>query len=281
MISSIVFLIIGLVLLVFSADFLVRGASRLACAMGISPLVIGLTVVAYGTSAPELSVSVMSAFKGQADIALGNVVGSNIFNVLGILGISAIIIPLVVHRQLVRFDVPVMIGFSADAHDHGLGRGDQPFGRPGAFRRGHLVHCVLIRSEPQGVEGGRRDDGGGQREIQGYVLEGVGDKHRLHPAGTGWPDARLQVAGRWRGDDRAAFRGVGVGDRIDDRLRRHLASGGGDLGGRGLEGRAGHRRRQCGRQQYFQHRQRARPGIHRLAEWHRSRHVRPALSTSR
>ena len=109
MISSIIFLILGLVLLVFSADFLVKGASKLAWAMGISPLVIGLTVVAYGTSAPELSVSVMSAFKGQADIALGNVVGSNIFNVLGILGISAVIVPLVVHRQLVRFDVPVMI----------------------------------------------------------------------------------------------------------------------------------------------------------------------------
>lgn len=112
MITTIVFLVIGLVLLVFSADFLVKGASKLAWAMGISPLVIGLTVVAYGTSAPELSVSVMSAFKGQADIALGNVVGSNIFNVLGILGLSAVIIPLVVHRQLVRFDVPVMIAFS-------------------------------------------------------------------------------------------------------------------------------------------------------------------------
>lgn len=109
---AIVFLILGLVLLVFSADFLVKGASRLATAVGISPLVVGLTVVAYGTSAPELSVSVMSAFKGQADIALGNVVGSNIFNVLGILGVSALIIPLLVHRQLVRFDVPVMIGCS-------------------------------------------------------------------------------------------------------------------------------------------------------------------------
>lgn len=109
---SIVFLVLGLVLLVFSADFLVRGASKLAWAMGISPLVIGLTVVAYGTSAPELAVSVMSAFKGQADIALGNVVGSNIFNVLGVLGLSALIIPLIVHRQLVRLDVPVMIVLS-------------------------------------------------------------------------------------------------------------------------------------------------------------------------
>jgi cation:H+ antiporter len=112
MTHAIVFLILGLVLLVFSADFLVKGAARLAAAVGISPLVVGLTVVAFGTSAPELAVSVMSAFKGQADIALGNVVGSNIFNVLVILGISAMIIPLVVNQQLVRFDVPVMIGLS-------------------------------------------------------------------------------------------------------------------------------------------------------------------------
>ena len=106
------FLIFGLVLLVWGAELLVRGASRIATSAGISPLVVGLTVVAFGTSSPELAVSVMSAFKGQADLALGNVVGSNIFNVLFILGISAIIVPLIVAQQLVRFDVPVMIGVS-------------------------------------------------------------------------------------------------------------------------------------------------------------------------
>ncbi len=112
MIPAILFLVLGLVLLVFSADYLVKGASSLAVSVGISPLVVGLTVVSFGTSAPELAVSVVSAFKGQSDIAVGNIVGSNIFNVLVILGISALIIPLVVHRQLVRFDVPVMIGIS-------------------------------------------------------------------------------------------------------------------------------------------------------------------------
>lgn len=112
MTSAILFLIAGLIILVFGAEWLVRGASRLATAIGISPLVVGLTVVAFGTSAPELAVSVMSAIKGQADIALGNVVGSNICNVLLILGISSIIIPLTVHRQLVRLDIPVMIGVS-------------------------------------------------------------------------------------------------------------------------------------------------------------------------
>ena len=102
----------GLVVLVLGAEVLVRGASRLAAAVGISPLVIGLTIVAFGTSSPELAVSLQSALNGQPDLAVGNVVGSNILNVLLILGISASIIPLLVAQQLVRLDVPIMIGAS-------------------------------------------------------------------------------------------------------------------------------------------------------------------------
>jgi cation:H+ antiporter len=102
----------GLGLLTGGAALLVRGASRLAATLGISPLVIGLTVVAYGTSTPELAVGVRAALAGQAEIALGNVVGSNIFNVLFILGVSALIVPLVVAQQFVRLDVPIMIGVS-------------------------------------------------------------------------------------------------------------------------------------------------------------------------
>lgn len=124
----VLFLIAGLVLLIWGAELLVRGASRIATSAGISPLVVGLTVVAFGTSSPELAVSVMSAFKGQADLAIGNVVGSNIFNVLLILGLSAIIVPLIVAQQLVRFDVPVMIGVSfllfALGYDGRIGRLD-------------------------------------------------------------------------------------------------------------------------------------------------------------
>ncbi|MGE0681157.1 MAG: calcium/sodium antiporter [Candidatus Binatia bacterium] len=105
----------GLVLLIVGAELLVRGASRLAAAVGVSPLVIGLTVVAYGTSSPELAVSVQSTFTGQANIALGNVVGSNIFNVLLILGVSALVAPLLVAQQLVWLDVPIMIGASVVA----------------------------------------------------------------------------------------------------------------------------------------------------------------------
>lgn len=106
-------LLVGLALLVGGAEVLVRGAARLAGALGVSPLLIGLTVVAYGTSAPEVAVSVQSSLAGQSDVALGNVVGSNILNVLFILGASALIAPLAVSWQLIRFDVPLMIGASA------------------------------------------------------------------------------------------------------------------------------------------------------------------------
>jgi cation:H+ antiporter len=105
-------LVAGSVLLIAGAELLVRGASRIAGAVGISPLVIGLTVVAFGTSAPEFAVTAGAAWSGQADLALGNVVGSNIFNGLFILGVSALIAPLTVSQQLVRLDVPLMIGVS-------------------------------------------------------------------------------------------------------------------------------------------------------------------------
>ena len=106
-------LVFGLVFLVGGAEALVKSSSKLAAMVGISPLIIGLTVVAFGTSAPELAVSLQASLSEQADIALGNVVGSNICNVLLILGVSAMIAPLVVARQLIRLDVPVMIGVSA------------------------------------------------------------------------------------------------------------------------------------------------------------------------
>lgn len=102
----------GLVALVLGASLLVRGASKLALSVGVSPLVVGLTVVAFGTSAPEVAVSVGAVLDGKMDIAVGNVVGSNIFNVLFILGVSALIVPLVVNVQLIRQEVPIMIGAS-------------------------------------------------------------------------------------------------------------------------------------------------------------------------
>jgi cation:H+ antiporter len=113
MISLAFEIIFGFCFLIAGAELLVRGSTRLALAVGISPLVVGLTVVAFGTSAPEFAVSMKASLAGQADIALGNAVGSNIFNVLLILGISAVIAPLSISRQLVRLDVPVMIAVSS------------------------------------------------------------------------------------------------------------------------------------------------------------------------
>ena len=112
MLTHVLFFLLGLAALVAGAEALVRGASRIALSLGISPLVVGLTIVAFGTSPPEVAVSVGAALSGNTDIAVGNVVGSNVFNVLFILGISALITPLVVHSQIIRQEVPIMIGAS-------------------------------------------------------------------------------------------------------------------------------------------------------------------------
>lgn len=110
--QTVFFFLLGLALLILGGEALVRGASRLATALGLSPLVVGLTVVAFSTSAPELAVTVSSAWRGQPDIAIGNIVGSNISNILLILGLSALVAPLIVSQQLVRVDVPLMLGAS-------------------------------------------------------------------------------------------------------------------------------------------------------------------------
>jgi len=125
---TILLLVGGLVALVIGAEALVRGASKLALSFGISPLVVGLTVVAFGTSSPEIAVALGAVIEGKVDLALGNVVGSNIFNVLFILGASALITPLLVAQQLIRQEVPIMIGTSlllfVLALDRGIGRID-------------------------------------------------------------------------------------------------------------------------------------------------------------
>ena len=109
MLLSIVFLIIGLVLLVAGAESLVKGASSLAKRLGISQLVIGLTIVAFGTSAPELIVNVVSAFRGASDIATGNIIGSNISNILLILGTCALIAPLAIKNSTAWKEIPFAI----------------------------------------------------------------------------------------------------------------------------------------------------------------------------
>ncbi|MDZ4214523.1 MAG: calcium/sodium antiporter [Rhodocyclaceae bacterium] len=110
--SQIFMFVLGLVALTAGAELMVRGASRLALTFGISPLVVGLTIVAFGTSAPEMAVSAGAALNGSGDIAVGNVVGSNIANILLILGLAAMIVPLAVHEQIIRQEIPIMIGAS-------------------------------------------------------------------------------------------------------------------------------------------------------------------------
>ena len=106
---NIFYMVIGIGALYYGADFLVKGGVDIAKRAGVSSLVIGLTLVAFATSAPELAVSISSALNGNPDIAMGNVIGSNIANIGLILGLSACIVPLTVERQLLKFDTPVML----------------------------------------------------------------------------------------------------------------------------------------------------------------------------
>jgi cation:H+ antiporter len=125
---TIVALVIGIIGLVGGAELLVKGAATIASKLGIAPVIIGLTVVAFGTSAPELAVSVSAALGGNADVALGNVVGSNIGNILLILGASAVVGGLAVQQRIIRFDIPLLIVVSVLAFvlslDNNIGRID-------------------------------------------------------------------------------------------------------------------------------------------------------------
>jgi cation:H+ antiporter len=109
MLISVLYILISLLLLYFGANWLVKGSSSLALKAGVSPLVAGLTVVAFGTSSPELVVSVNAAISGHGNMAIGNVVGSNLFNICIILGISALVAPLKIKMQLLKIDIPVLI----------------------------------------------------------------------------------------------------------------------------------------------------------------------------
>ena len=104
-----ILILLSLGLLTGGAEMLVKGSASVAARAGLTPLMIGLTVVAFGTSSPELAVSLKAALVGQGDVAVGNVIGSNILNIAVILGISAVICPVVVHLQLIKIDVPIMI----------------------------------------------------------------------------------------------------------------------------------------------------------------------------
>lgn len=182
MVTSILWFLLGLVILVGGAELLVRGASRFALALGISPLVIGLTVVAFGTSAPELSVSVNAALQGQAELAIGNVVGSNVFNILLILGLSAVVTPLVVDQKLVRLEVPLMIGTSVLVLGMALDGKVGP-GEGSVLLAGLLLYTVFL------VVRGRRES----PQVEAEYAEGVGTMRPLFR--SIWLQLLLIVAG--------------------------------------------------------------------------------------
>jgi len=182
----------GLVVLLLGAEFFVRGASRMAAAVGVPALVIGLTVVAFGTSAPEAAVGLQSVLQGSSDIGLGNVIGSNIANVLLILGLASLISPLPVAARVVRVDVPVMIGFSVLLWtlclDGELGRGN-----------GVLLLLLAVIYNVWLVRSARRDaarDGHervGGTKLRSILLVGLGFVAIV--VGAGWlVDGSVQLA---------------------------------------------------------------------------------------
>ncbi len=164
-------LVLGTVILVLGADYLVEGASALARGFGLSALVVGLTVVAFGTSAPELAVAIKAELAGQDQVAVGNIVGSNLFNVLVILGLSALVAPLVVAQKLVRSDVPVMIGASlllwGMALDGSIGRIDGL-----VLFAGAILYTVLV------IRASRRE----AKAVAAAYEEAFGEKHKEAPS---------------------------------------------------------------------------------------------------
>jgi len=177
-------LLAGLVVLVAGGELLVRGAGGLALSLGLSPLVVGLTVVAFATSAPELAVTLDASLSGAPGLAVGNVVGSNIFNILGILGLSALVLPLVVRARLVRHDIPVMIGISVLALVFAL---DGEVGRlDGVVLVGLLVvytvRIVVVSRARGGTEEGDAAATGPPVEEDPDVAQGAGAQQ---PGGRG------------------------------------------------------------------------------------------------
>jgi cation:H+ antiporter len=210
MLANVAFFTLGLFALVAGARSLVRGASKLALSLGISPLVVGLTVVSMGTSAPELAVSVGAALDGRTDLAVGNVVGSNIFNVLFILGLSALIAPLVVNAQLIRQEVPIMIGASlllaAFAVD----------GRIGRFESALLLALLVAYTVFLVVQSRRETQATRDEYAESMPHDRAWDRHWAAQAGLVVAGLLLLVLGsNWLVDAAVAFaRAFGVSELV-------------------------------------------------------------------
>jgi cation:H+ antiporter len=181
---TVTFFVAGVVALVAGAEALVRGAARLAARTGLSPVVIGLTVVAFGTSAPELAVSLGAALRGQADLAVGNVVGSNIANVLLVLGLSSVVgAGLVVAQRIVRIDVPLMLALSIALFLLGL---------DGELARWEgIVFVLLLIAYVAWTVIGTRRSARTEAAVTDEYDEALGDLEQ----GSVWLDAGYVVAG--------------------------------------------------------------------------------------
>jgi cation:H+ antiporter len=174
--------VLGLALLVGGADLLVRGAARLATAAGVSALVVGLTVVALGTSAPELAVTVAATYRGEPDLAVGNVVGSNIMNILLILGMSAMVAPLVVRRRVVRLDMPILIGISAFVVFLAMDGAISRIGGLVLLATGAVYTIVVVRHS-------RRAGGDSEVDVPGDMAVRTGESHSI------WVDIAFTLVG--------------------------------------------------------------------------------------
>jgi cation:H+ antiporter len=156
MITSITFIIIGLVLLAVGAEGLVRGSSAVALRLGVTPLVVGLTIVAFGTGSPEFAVSIGSALEGNASLALGNVIGSNISNIALILGIAAIIKPLQARAEIIRRETPIMVAVTGFLwlllYDGELSRLDGAILTVGAIAYTFLTYYLSKKKQKKEVE---------------------------------------------------------------------------------------------------------------------------------
>ena len=212
-------LLSGLLLLIAGAELMVRAAVRLAARLHVRPLIIGLTIVALGSSAPQMAVSLQATLAQNADIAVGSVIGSSIFNILVTLGLSALIIPLRVSRQLVRLDIPLMIGASllvfVLAWNEELTRAD------GVMLLAALVLYLglLLR---QSRHSARPPSSAHEVTAGAMVQQPADDRRRAGDAGV----RRALAAGRGGcGRDRPGV--VGADHRPDHRRRQHLPAGAG------------------------------------------------------
>lgn len=207
----VVLLVAGLLALFAGGELLIRGATRLAAAAGIPPLIVGLTVVAFGTSAPELAVTLQAALNGQTDLVIGNVVGSNIANILLILGVAALITPLTVAQNLIRIDVPLMIAASLTAF---------AFAADGQVSRleGAALATAIVAYTLFAIRSGRRES----QAVAGEYGSAYGEEGRaalrrlpLHLALAAAGIGLLVVGAGWLVEGAVAVaRALGVGELI-------------------------------------------------------------------